>query len=103
VLEHHLGKGHTPARQEPRGDAVCHDGGRSFLRRHSASDRRTFFFFLLAFLRLRRRRFCKYNEFRMSTDMFSKKGGNVRIGKFEFTDVGRLRKEFKKALDDVCA
>ena len=35
--------------------------------------------------------------------MFSKKGGNVRIGKFEFTDVGRLRKEFKKALDDICA
>ena len=27
----------------------------------------------------------------------------VRIGKFEFTDVGRLRKEFKKALDDICA
>ena len=27
----------------------------------------------------------------------------VRIGKFEFTDVGRLRKEFEKALDDVCA
>ena len=49
-----------------------------------------FFFFLLAILRLRRRRFCKYNEFRMSTDMFSKKGGNVRIGKFEFTDAGKF-------------
>ena len=26
----------------------------------------------------------------MSTDMFSKKGGNVRIGKFEFTDAGKF-------------
>jgi len=28
--------------------------------------------------------------------MFSKKGGNVRIGKFEFTDVGRLRKSSRR-------